>query len=41
MFELSKKIKNPVPSINYPEWLQKKIKENDSKYLQKNIDSFF
>lgn len=32
---------NPVPKIKYPEWLHKRIKEEDEKYKQKDMKFFF
>lgn len=32
---------NPVPKIEYPEWLHKRIKTNENKFKQKDMRSFF
>lgn len=32
---------NPVPKIEYPEWLFKRIKANDDKFKQKDMMHFF
>ena len=32
---------NPVPRIKYPEWLHKRIKEDDEKFKQKDMKFFF
>jgi DNA polymerase epsilon subunit 1 len=32
---------NPVPRIQYPEWLHKRIKAEDDKYKQKDMKHFF
>ena len=32
---------NPVPKIEYPEWLHKRIKANDDKFKQKDMRNFF
>ncbi len=32
---------NPVPKIEYPEWLHKRIKANDDKFKQKDMKHFF
>lgn len=35
------KCMNPVPKIEYPEWLHKRIKANDDKFKQKDMKHFF
>ena len=35
------KIKNPVPRVPYPDWLHKKVRDNDLKFEQKKVNSFF
>ena len=32
---------NPVPRIKYPDWLHKRIKANDDKFKQKDMQFFF
>lgn len=32
---------NPVPRIEYPDWLHKEISEKNHKFKQRNISSFF
>ena len=32
---------NPVPKIEYPDWLHKRIKANDDKFKQKDMKHFF
>lgn len=34
-------IKNPVPRIAHPDWLQKKIRTSEDKFQQKSISQFF
>jgi DNA polymerase epsilon subunit 1 len=32
---------NPVPKVEYPDWLHKRIKANDDKFKQKEMRDFF
>lgn len=35
------KLRNPVPSVPYPDWLQKIVKQNADKFKQKDMGFFF
>ena len=35
------KCMNPVPRIQYPDWLHKRIKADDDKFKQKDMKHFF
>ena len=35
------KVKNPIPSVPYPEWLNKNIRESDSNFQQKKLENYF
>jgi DNA polymerase epsilon subunit 1 len=35
------KCMNPIPKIEYPDWLHKRIKAHDDKYKQKDLKHFF
>lgn len=32
---------NPVPKIEYPDWLHKRIKTQENKFKQKDVRQFF
>ena len=32
---------NPIPAIQYPDWLHKRIKAEENKFKQKDIQQFF
>lgn len=35
------KIKNPVPCVPYPEWLNKLVKDADLNFQQKKLENYF
>lgn len=35
------KVKNPIPSVPYPEWLNKLVRDSDSNFQQKKLENYF